>query len=63
MPVVLMVTSALLVSFIATTVLVANMPITTTMTNGTIVQAISTDTLSWKLADLWPTDLRCLMIE
>ena len=37
--------------------------ITTTMAKGTMVQAISTATLSWKLAAWWPTDLRCLRIE
>ena len=58
-----MVRSALLVSFIATTVRVAIAPMPMTMRNGTTVQAISTITLSWKLADLWPTDLRCFRIE
>ena len=52
-----------MVSFIATTVRVANAPIRMTMMNGTTVQAISTATLSWKLAALWPTLLRCLKIE
>ena len=58
-----MVRSALLVSFIATTVRVAIAPMPMTISSGTTVQAISTDTLSWKFADLWPSDLRCLMIE
>ncbi len=45
-----MVRSALLVSFWATTVRVAIAPITITMRKGITVQAISTVTLSWKLA-------------
>ena len=47
----------------ATTVRVAIAPMAMTMMKGTTVQAISTATLSWKLAALWPTDLRCLRIE
>ena len=58
-----MVRSALVVSFIATTVRVAIAPMPMTMMKGTMVQAISTATLSWKLAALWPTDLRCFRIE
>ena len=46
----LIVRSALLVSFCATTVRVAAKPMPITMMNGTMVQAISTVTLSWKLA-------------
>ena len=63
MPVALIVRSAALVSFIATTVLVAGSAMPMTMTNGTIVQAISTVVLSWKLAARAPLDLRCLTIE
>jgi len=48
----LTVRSALLVSFIATTVFVAGSAISTTMMNGTTVQMISTVVLSWKLAAL-----------
>ena len=59
----LIVRSALLVSFMATTVRVAMAPMAMTIRSGTTVQAISTATLSWKLAALWPTDLRCLRIE
>ncbi len=58
-----MVRSALVVSFMATTALVAGSAIRMTMKNGTTVHAISTFTLSWKLAALAPTDFRCLMIE
>ena len=47
-----MVTSALVVSFIATTTLVAGSAMPITIRKGTIVQAISTVTLSWKLAGL-----------
>jgi hypothetical protein len=46
MPVALIVRSAELVSFIATTVLVAGNAMKMTMMNGTTVQAISTFTLS-----------------
>ena len=63
MRVALMVRSAELVSFIATTVLVAGSAMAITMTSGTTVQAISTFTLSWKLADTAPLDFRCLKIE
>ena len=63
MPVALIVRSAALVSFIATTVFVAGSAIAMTMTNGTIVQTISTVVLSWKLAGFAPSDLRCLKIE
>ena len=52
-----------MVSFIATTTRVAGSAIRMTMMNGTIVQAISTVVLSWKLAARAPFDLRCLMIE
>ncbi len=52
-----------MVSFIATTVLVAGSAISTTMMNGTIVQMISTVVLSWKWEALWPFDLRCANIE
>ena len=34
-----------------------------TMMKGTMVQTTSTTTDSWKLAALWPTDLRCFQIE
>ena len=63
MPVALMVRSAAEVSFMATTTRVAGSAIRMTMMNGTIVQAISTVVLSWKLAARAPLDLRCLMIE
>ena len=53
----------MVVSFIATTVLVAGRAMKITMMNGTTVQAISTPTLSWKLAALAPLLLRCLTIE
>ena len=42
---------------------VAAKPMPITMMKGTMVQAISTATLSWKLAAWWPLDLRCLKIE
>ncbi|MNN67213.1 hypothetical protein D3C81_1828360 [compost metagenome] len=58
-----MVISAFEVSFIATTVLVAGSAIPITMRKGTTVHAISTAVLSWKVADLWPSDLRCLKME
>ena len=48
---------------LATTPRVASAPMPMTMMKGTTVHAISTATLSWKLAALWPTDLRCLRIE
>ena len=63
MPVVLIVRSAELVSFIATTTLVAGSAIPITMMNGTMVQMISTVVLSWKLAAFAPLDLRCIKIE
>ena len=62
-PVALMVRSAFEVSFMDTTVRVAGSAITITMRKGTTVQAISTAVDSWKVAGLWPTDLRCLMTE
>ena len=37
--------------------------ITITMMKGMIVQTTSTVTDSWKLAALWPTDLRCFQME
>ena len=58
-----MVRSAAVVSFISTTDLVAGIAIAITMRKGTSVQMISTVVDSWKLADLWPTDLRCFQIE
>ena len=58
-----MVRSELVVSFIATTTLVAGSAIRMTMMKGTMVQAISTFTLSWKFADTAPLDFRCLKIE
>ena len=58
-----MVRSALVVSFIATTTLVAGRAMPMTIRKGTTVQAISTATDSWKLAALWPWLLRCLKIE
>jgi hypothetical protein len=63
MPVALMVRSALVVSFMATSTLVAGSAIRITMMNGMTVQMISTVTDSWKLAGLCPTDLRCFQIE
>ena len=58
-----MVRSALEVSFWATSTLVAGSAIRITMMKGTMVQTTSTATDSWKLAALWPTDLRCFQIE
>ena len=58
-----MVRSALLVSFMATTTLVAGRAMPMMMRKGTMVQATSTVTDSWKLADLAPCDLRCFQIE
>ena len=58
-----MVISALDVSLLATTALVAGKAIKITMMKGTTVHAISTLTDSWKFADLWPTDLRCFQME
>ena len=58
-----MVRSALVVSFCATSTLVAGSAIRITMRKGTMVQMTSTTTDSWKLAALWPTDLRCFQIE
>ncbi|MCY1219456.1 hypothetical protein D9M72_314320 [compost metagenome] len=58
-----MVTSELVVSFIATTVLVAGRAIAITMMNGTMVQITSTVMLSWKAAGFAPLDLRCLNTE
>ena len=52
MPVALMVRSDALVSFIATTVLVAGSTIRITMMSGTTVQTSSTVVLSWKFAAL-----------
>ncbi len=63
MPVALIVRSAELVSFIATTVLVAGSAMKMTMMKGTMVQAISTFTLSWKFAAFAPLERRCLKIE
>ena len=63
MPVALIVRSAALVSFIATTTLVAGSAMKMTITNGTMVQMISTVVLSWKLAARAPLDLRCLKTE
>ncbi len=63
MPVALMVRSAFEVSFIATTVLVAGSAMPMTIRKGTMVQAISTAVDSWKVAGLWPRDLRCLNTE
>ncbi|MNY78124.1 hypothetical protein D3C86_2182450 [compost metagenome] len=58
-----MVMSELVVSFIATTVLVAGRAIAITMMNGTMVQITSTVMLSWKAAGLAPLALRCLKTE
>ncbi len=58
-----MVRSALVVSLDATSTLVAGSAIRITMTKGMMVQITSTVTDSWKLAGLWPTDLRCFQIE
>ena len=58
-----MVISELVVSFIATTVLVAGKAMPMTINNGMTVQMISTVVLSWNEADLAPNDLRCLRME
>ncbi|MNT50952.1 hypothetical protein D3C72_1878910 [compost metagenome] len=58
-----MVRSALVVSFWATSTLVAGRAIRITMMNGTMVQTTSTVTDSWKLADLAPLERRCFQIE
>ena len=58
-----MVRSALLVSLEATSTLVAGSAIPMTMRKGMMVQITSTVTDSWKLAALWPTDLRCFQME
>ncbi|MNJ79186.1 hypothetical protein D3C77_771220 [compost metagenome] len=63
MPVALMVMSAFEVSFMPTTVRVAGRAMPMTIRKGTTVQAISTVVLSWKVAGLWPRDLRCLKME
>jgi hypothetical protein len=63
MPVTLMVMSALEVSFMPTTVRVAGSAMPITIRKGTTVQAISTAVDSWKVAGLWPSDLRCLKME
>ena len=63
MPVTLMVRSGFEVSFIATTVWVAGSAMPMTIRKGTMVQAISTVVDSWKVAGLWPSDLRCLKTE
>ena len=49
-----------MVSFIATTTLVAGSAMQITMTNGTTVQTISTVVLSWKLAALCAVRLAVL---
>ena len=59
----MIVRSAAEVSFIATTTRVAGSAIRMTMMNGTIVQAISTVVLSWKLEARTPFDLRWRRIE
>ena len=58
-----MVRSALVVSFWATSTLVAGSAMPMTMRKGMMVQITSTVTDSWKLAALWPTDLRCFQME
>ena len=58
-----MVTSALLVSFCATTTLVAGSAMPITIRNGMTVHTTSTVTDSWKLAGLWPRERRCFQIE
>ncbi|MCY1309866.1 hypothetical protein D3C81_1582090 [compost metagenome] len=58
-----MVMSELVVSFIATTVLVAGSAIAITIRNGTMVQTTSTVMLSWKEAGLEPLALRCVKME
>src|SRR4029453_14837015 len=58
-----MVRSALLVSLEATSTLVAGKAIPMTMRKGMMVQMTSTVTDSWKLAALWPSDLRCFQME
>ncbi|MNV61335.1 hypothetical protein D3C71_1538380 [compost metagenome] len=58
-----MVRSALVVSFWATSTLVAGRAIMMTMTKGTIVQTTSTVTDSWKLAAFAPLERRCFQIE
>jgi hypothetical protein len=59
----LIVRSALVVSFIATTVRVAGSAMTMMMMNGITVQTISTVVFSWKLAATAPFDFRCFQIE
>ncbi|MNR60343.1 hypothetical protein D3C85_1818030 [compost metagenome] len=58
-----MVMSELVVSFIATTVLVAGSAIAITIRNGTMVHTTSTVMLSWNAADLAPRLLRCVKME
>ena len=58
-----MVRSALVVSLEATSTLVAGRAMPITMRKGMMVQMTSTVTDSWKLAGLWPTDLRCFQME
>ncbi|CFO05022.1 Uncharacterised protein [Bordetella pertussis] len=59
----LTVTSALEVSFMATTVLVAGSAMAMTMRKGMTVHATSTPRCSWKVAALCPRDFRCAQIE
>ena len=55
--------SALVVSFMATTVLVAGKAIPMTINKGITVQMISTVVLSWNEAGLCPSDFLCLTME
>ncbi|MNR34580.1 hypothetical protein D3C85_1523660 [compost metagenome] len=58
-----MVRSALEVSFMATTVLVAGKAMAMTMMKGMTVQATSTPRCSWNVAALCPRDFRCAQME
>jgi len=58
-----MVSSAFVVSFCATSTLVAGRAIRITMMKGITVHTTSTVADSWKLAALAPCDLRCFQME
>ena len=59
MPVTLIVRSAAVVSFCATTRRVAGQAIRTRISAGIAVQSISTVVCSWNSSAWWPFDLRC----